>query len=69
MPDIYVIARSCLEYSASFKAVSMHPQLAKAYLEYPDRAKAYYGKVLEDLGERSALSKVEPDLKRILGDD
>ena len=69
IPDIYVIARSCLEYSASFKAVSVEPELAKAYVEYPDTARAYYGKVLEGLGDHSALAKLEPQLKGIFGDD
>lgn len=69
MPDIYVIARSCLEYYASFMAVLKDSKLASAYIEYPDRARAHYCKVLERLGYGSALAKHEPHLKSVFGDD
>lgn len=69
IPDIYIIGRSCLEYSASLRGVMADAGLAKAYLEFPDRARAYYGKVLENLGLSSELAKLEPVLQKALGDD
>jgi len=69
IPDIYVIARSCLECYASLMGVMADAGLAKDYLEFPDRARAYYGKVLEDLGLSSELAKLEPDLRKAFGDN
>lgn len=69
LPGIYVIARSCVEYDASLKGIIAEPRLAKDYLEFPDRAMAYYGKVLERLGDSSGLAKLEPDLKRVFGNN
>lgn len=69
LPDIYVIARSCVEYDAFLKGIIADPGLAKDYLEFPDRAMAYYGKVLERLGDRSGLAKLEPKLKSIFGEN
>ncbi|MHC4072566.1 MAG: DUF5677 domain-containing protein [Planctomycetota bacterium] len=69
IPDIYVIARSCLEYDASLKGIIADPQLAKDYLEFPDKAKAYYVKLLERLGDTAESAKLEPGLKKVLGSD
>ncbi len=69
IPDIYVIARSCLEYDAYLKGIIEDPELADRYLEFPDRAKAYYAKMLERLGYSSNLAKLEPELKKVFGDD
>lgn len=69
IPDIYVIARSCLECDASLMGVMADAGLAKAYLEFPERARAYYGTVLENLGLSSELAKLEPDLKKSFGDN
>jgi hypothetical protein len=69
LPDIYVIARACVEYDAFLKGIIADPGLAKDYLEFPDRAMAYYGKVLERLGDSSGLAKLEPKLKSIFGEN
>lgn len=69
IPDLYAIARSCLEYEASLKGIITEPELAKSYLEFPNRAKAYYGKILEELDYNDKLAKLEPDLKKIFGDN
>ena len=69
LPDIYIIARSCVEYDASLNGIMADSKLAKEYLEFPDRARAYYAKVLERLGDSYGLAKLEPDLKRIFGND
>lgn len=69
IPDIYVIARSCLEYEAALKGIIADPELAKSYLEFPNRAKAYYCKKLEELDYSDELAKLEPDLKKVFGDN
>jgi hypothetical protein len=69
LPDIYVIARSCVEYNASLKGIIADPRLAKDYLEFPDRARAYYGKVFEKLGHSSQLAKLEPNMKKVFGNN
>lgn len=69
IPDIYVIARSCVEYDAYLKGVIADSELAKDYLEFSDNARAYYGMVLEKLGDNSQLAKLEPDLKRVFGNN
>ena len=69
LPDIYVIARSCVEYDAFLKGIIEDPKLAKDYLEFPDRARAYYVKVLEKLGCSSEFAKLESGLKRAFGNN
>jgi hypothetical protein len=69
IPDVYVIGRSCLEYDASLKGVMADRALAERYLQYPDKAMAYYATVLEKLGVRSELARLEPRLRKVLGDD
>jgi hypothetical protein len=69
LPDIYVIARSCVEYDAFLNGFIADPRLAKDYLEFPDNARAYYGKVLERLGDSSRLAQLESDLEKNLGKD
>jgi hypothetical protein len=70
LPDIYVIARSCVEYDAFLKGIIADPGLAKDYLEFPRKAKAYYARLLERLGGYSSeLAKLEPDLEKNLGKD
>ena len=68
LPDVYVIGRSCIEYDAYLKGVIAESELAEHYLEFPDRARAYYGKVLESLGDTSRLAELEQGLKTVFGD-
>jgi hypothetical protein len=44
-------------------------QLAKDYLEFPDRSLAYYGYVVESLGDTEKLTTLEPRLLKALGSD
>jgi len=69
LPDIYVIARSCFECEASLKAIMAEPELAQEYLEFSHKARAYYGCLLERLGDTDGLAKLEPDLKKVLGSE
>ena len=70
LPDIYVIARSCVEYDAYLKGIIADSKLAKDYLEFPHKARAYYAKMLERLGGYSSeLAKLEPDLEKVFGNN
>lgn len=69
IPDILVIARACIEYSASLKGIISDPKLAADYLQFEHKAKAYYGKLLERLGDMTKIADLEQELKPIFGNN
>ena len=69
IPDIWIIARSCLEHEATLRGIMDDPNIAKDYLNFMDKAKAYYAWLLEQLGHSDRLAHLEPDLIKIFGED
>jgi hypothetical protein len=69
IPDIYLLTRSCIECDASFKAIQAEPKLADEYLDFPDKAKAYYAWLCQELGDADGLAALEPELKACFGND
>ena len=69
LPDIWLIARSCLEHEATLKGIMDDPKIAKDYLNFLDKAKAYYAWLLEKLGQSDKLALLEPDLIKTFGKD
>jgi len=62
LPDIWLIARSCLEHEATLRGIMDDPKIANDYLNFVDKAKAYYAWLLEKLGHRNQLAHLEPEL-------
>ena len=58
LPDIWLIARSCLEHEATLRGIMDDPKIAKDYLNFLDKAKAYYAWLLEQLGHSDRLAHV-----------
>jgi len=69
LPDIWLIGRSCLEHEATLKGIINDPKIAEDFLNFMDRAKAYYAWLLEKLGHNDQLAHLEPDLKRTFGEN
>jgi len=69
LPDIWLIARSCLEHEATLRGIMDDPNIAKDYLNFLDKAKAYYAWLLEKLGLSDRLSQLEPDLLKTFGEN
>jgi hypothetical protein len=69
LPDIWLIARSCLEYEATLRGIMEDPKIAKDYLNFADKAKAYYVCLLEKLGHKEQVARLEPGLVKTFGKD
>ena len=67
LPDICLIARSCLEYEATIRGIMDDPKIADDYLNFMNRAKAYYLWLLEKLGCSEQVVRLEPELVKIFG--
>lgn len=67
LPDIWLIARSCLEHEATLRGIIDDPEIAKDYLNFLDKAKAYYAWLLKKLGLSDQLANLEPDLIKTFG--
>jgi len=67
LPDICLIARSCLEYEATLRGIMDDSKIASAYLNFADKAKAYYAWLLEKLGSKEQVARLEPDLIKTFG--
>jgi hypothetical protein len=67
LPDIWLIARSCLEHEATLRGIMGDPKIAKDYLNFMNKAKAYYAWLLEKLGLSDQLADLEPDLIKTFG--
>jgi hypothetical protein len=67
LPDIWLIARSCLEHEATLRGIMDDPEIAKDYLNFMYKAKAYYAWLLEKLGLSGQLALLEPDLIKTFG--
>jgi len=68
-PDIYIIARSCLEYFACLRAVITTPALTRDFWAFMDKSKVYYACRLEELGCTEELAELEPGLEEAFGDE
>jgi len=69
LPDIWLIGRSCLEHEATLRGIMNDPKIAKDYLNFMDRAKAYYAWLLEKVGLSDKLAQLEPELIKTLGEN
>jgi len=69
LPDIWLIARSCLEHEATLRGIMDDPKVAKDFINFTDKAKAYYAWLLEKLGYSDQLAHLEPDLIKTFGEN
>ena len=69
LPDCMVIARCCLEYDVSLRAVLSEPGYVKKYLDFDKHAEAYHAKLSERIGCSATRAKLEPDLLSEFGTD
>jgi hypothetical protein len=69
LPDCIVIARCCLEYEASLRAVLLEPEYVKKYLDFDKQAEAYHARLSERIGCSATRAKLEPDLLSEFGQD
>ncbi|MBA7653320.1 hypothetical protein ES703_61168 [subsurface metagenome] len=64
-PDLCVIGRCCLEFSASLKAVLSDKQAANDYLEFEKHAKAGYQRYLKNKSEAEKAAQLEEHLSEL----
>lgn len=69
LPDIWLIGRSCLEHEATLRGIIADLEIARDYLNFMDKAKAYYACLVEKLGLRDRLTHLEPQLIATLGEN
>lgn len=67
LPDIWLIARSCLENEATLRGIMDDAKIAKDYLNFMNRAKAYYAWLLERLGYSDKFKTIEPEMIKLFG--
>ncbi len=58
VPDMFVIARCCLEYKAALKAILSDAPIAEQYLDFEKHALASYKKHLENSGRTEKAQEV-----------